>query len=387
MSSHWFLYLGGWCSAPPTFGRYHIDAVTIRAVPATGPNGFMQMGRIAEGTVRAYNNLLERLHHSQFFYLFLSPHRFVPFGIYIPANILISVGLTFLALRAWLRLGEVSHSRAMRVYQAHRNRLVAGSLASIADVQVETPPADHLLRDLLRLAVQTKGSITFDPSVVAAELKAQSRPVGVLLATVAACHVVGFAGLRTLATAPSRCTDAGLLACKPIQTTVLSVLAFTLLSSLLIGRLAPPAARRDMGSLLHVFAALHAGMLIAVGSVLNFSQAFITALLFGLPLALGVRAKGKLGRGGALLAITLYLALAPLVGAVLLEALLSRGARSPLAGALARALPTLQGLRGEVEQVLWEWRVVRSVFVPYAMVGMLPIALEAAIAAGLDLFA
>lgn len=88
------------------FTRYHVDAVTIRVVPATGPFGFFHIGRIVEGSLRSYNNLLERLHHSQFFYLLLSGYRFVPFGVYLPSALLIVVGLCIHALQLWGHLNR-----------------------------------------------------------------------------------------------------------------------------------------------------------------------------------------------------------------------------------------------------------------------------------------
>ena len=201
------------CSnADSVFCRYHIDAVTIRAVPAKGPYGFWHMGRIAEGSVRAYNNLLERLHHSQFFYMLTTPNRFVPFGVYIPASILISVGLTFFALQSWTRLGEAAQARVSRVYEQHKAGIM-GDEQEAVDVPLERPPPEHLLLDLLRRAEALGGEGMSAGKIehLRRSLNGQGRPVGLLLAAIWACHVISFLGLRFLARAEVECARDGFL--------------------------------------------------------------------------------------------------------------------------------------------------------------------------------
>ncbi|EKM82543.1 hypothetical protein AGABI1DRAFT_52781 [Agaricus bisporus var. burnettii JB137-S8] len=89
-------------------GLYHqfrIDAITIFAVPATGPHGFHALGRIVESSLRTMNNLLERLHASFFFYLLTTPDRFMKIGNYLPSAVLISVAMIFRGLRCWVDAG------------------------------------------------------------------------------------------------------------------------------------------------------------------------------------------------------------------------------------------------------------------------------------------
>ncbi|KDN52665.1 Gaa1-domain-containing protein [Tilletiaria anomala UBC 951] len=196
------------------FTRYHIDALTLRAVPASGPYGFYHMGRIAEGTIRTYNNLLERLHHSQYFYLLTSPYRFVPFGIYILASILISVGLTFYALRSWTCLGRAVQEGRLRVYEEHRRAIVGDDDATLQrlDAPLVRPTTEHLIRELGRLSELTGTSMSAQQfEQITTDLKQQGRPVGLVLGIMGVCHLIGFFGLRMLARFQVRCAREGIL--------------------------------------------------------------------------------------------------------------------------------------------------------------------------------
>ena len=164
--------------------------------------------------------------------------------------------------------------------------------------------------------------------------------------------------------------------CKPIRTTSVLLIGATLLLTFSVARLAPKASRKEVGSLLHSFAMLHAGMLIGVGSVLNFSQAHATACVLGLPLALMARHRAS-RKLSALIACLMFIAMVPTVAVTLLEQILIRLPLISTTGAVS--------LRHLVDRLMWEWRVLRSAFIPYAMLGYLPIVLEALIAAILDL--
>ena len=74
--------------------RHRIDAATFYCTPATGPHGFHTLGRVVESSLRSYNNLLERLHASYFFYLFPRPGKFIPVGNYLPSAVLIGASIT-----------------------------------------------------------------------------------------------------------------------------------------------------------------------------------------------------------------------------------------------------------------------------------------------------
>lgn len=91
--------------------RYRIDAITVFASPALGPHGFHSLGRLIESSLRAVNNLLERLHASLFFYLYLRPGRTHKVGSYLPAAVLIGAGLSILALSRWPRIANFDSDR------------------------------------------------------------------------------------------------------------------------------------------------------------------------------------------------------------------------------------------------------------------------------------
>lgn len=50
------------------------------------------------------NNLLERLHASLFFYLYLRPGKYHKIGSYLPAAVLIGAGISILGLSRWTRI-------------------------------------------------------------------------------------------------------------------------------------------------------------------------------------------------------------------------------------------------------------------------------------------
>lgn len=61
--------------------------------------------RVLESTLRTTNNLLERLHASFFFYLFLGVNNFLKIGNYLPLAIIISAALMFGGLGEWVGAG------------------------------------------------------------------------------------------------------------------------------------------------------------------------------------------------------------------------------------------------------------------------------------------
>ena len=66
------------------FLTHRIDSVTVRGVAGGGANNLRNLGRTLEGTFRSINNLLETLHHSEFFYFTISNWRFVSIGQFMP---------------------------------------------------------------------------------------------------------------------------------------------------------------------------------------------------------------------------------------------------------------------------------------------------------------
>lgn len=63
--------------------------------------------RIVESTLRACNNLLERLHASFFFYLLPEPETFTKIGNYLPSAVVISAVMLFSGLWSWVQAGWV----------------------------------------------------------------------------------------------------------------------------------------------------------------------------------------------------------------------------------------------------------------------------------------
>ena len=78
----------------PADPRHRIDAITLYCPNATGPHGFHSLGKTIESSLRSFNNLLERLHASYFFYLIPKSGQFLPVGHYLPSAILLGASVT-----------------------------------------------------------------------------------------------------------------------------------------------------------------------------------------------------------------------------------------------------------------------------------------------------
>lgn len=97
--------LGNYSGAHGLFAEYRIDGLTLFAEPATGPHGFHALGIILESTARSMNNLLERLHASFHFFLFIRPGWFMKIGTYLPSTLLLGAAATFFGLKLWVDAG------------------------------------------------------------------------------------------------------------------------------------------------------------------------------------------------------------------------------------------------------------------------------------------
>ncbi|KAH9946130.1 Gaa1-domain-containing protein [Epithele typhae] len=87
------------------FHQFRIDAITVFAIPAPGPHGFHALGRILESSLRTMNNLLERLHASFFFFLYVNSGTFMKIGMYLPSAVLVGTAMLFTGLRTWVYAG------------------------------------------------------------------------------------------------------------------------------------------------------------------------------------------------------------------------------------------------------------------------------------------
>ncbi|KAH8915953.1 Gaa1-domain-containing protein [Atractiella rhizophila] len=84
------------------YGRYAIDSVALFGVPAEGPHGFHTLGRATESVFRSFNNLLERLHHSQTLYLMLGARRFLNVSYYLFSTVILGAACIFRAGGMWI---------------------------------------------------------------------------------------------------------------------------------------------------------------------------------------------------------------------------------------------------------------------------------------------
>ncbi|KAI9208976.1 Gaa1-like protein [Polychytrium aggregatum] len=89
------------------YTTYKIEAITIaglRTGHAATVSPLKVLGLI-EQTARSFNNLLEQLHHSYWFYIMPDATHFIPLPIYIGPIILLSSPLVLHALSMWWRSG------------------------------------------------------------------------------------------------------------------------------------------------------------------------------------------------------------------------------------------------------------------------------------------
>lgn len=305
--------------------RHHVDAITLYAVPARGPYGFWHMGRVLSSQVTSYSNLIERLHHSQFFYLLgKGPEDFVQLGVYLPVALLVSVALTLLGIARWLEEGR----RAQRGKRAVVQQIVGEHDADDEDVPLMAPTDVDLHLDVASVSSRN------DLAAALARVDAHSRPVGTALLTIAACHAVGYASLYIFTSADVYAAGGSLEVVRSMAVQLNGVLvgAAILLAS---RRNSSPRAQR-VGRLVHAFSLLHAGAIIAVLSVLNWSAAVVLGFLVVGPLyLLPTRGGGQRGVVGALFALSLIIALLPWNLALLIDLVTKRYGSSIYLAALS----------------------------------------------------
>ncbi|TPX33751.1 hypothetical protein SmJEL517_g03471 [Synchytrium microbalum] len=91
------------------FPKYKIEAITIvgiRDSSGNTPLNMVTIARLLESTLRSFNNLLEHLHHSFWFYFMASPDKFIPISLYIGPIIALISPLVFQSLALWWRAGD-----------------------------------------------------------------------------------------------------------------------------------------------------------------------------------------------------------------------------------------------------------------------------------------
>ncbi|SPO31726.1 related to Alpha-1,3-mannosyltransferase [Ustilago trichophora] len=341
------------------FQRHHIDAITLYAVPAAGPYGFFHMGRLIESFVRSMSNLLERLHHSQFFYLLLNPRRFVPIGTAILIPLFLSISLTISGLAMWFAEEKVSKQKREAVLSS-----LGPAGTGESDVQPETPTLgwyrDQVVKKYLALS---GGEEKVEQKLVehADALRESMRPIGATLACVISTILVGVAALyncevlflETGGTHTKRAYDVVLYRTVFIVFPIVG-------AGILRSRCTRNHARR-IGSLLLAFAYLQAGMLVAILSVLNFALATLLALLAYAALRIGVKTPS-------------LSSLQPIPFSWL------GSLRGPSIVLFHPVVATwIIGLKVhlDIETLMTHWRLFKSATVPIVCVAYLPIILQA----------
>ncbi|KAI0362074.1 Gaa1-domain-containing protein [Trametes cingulata] len=222
------------------FHQFRIDAITLFAVPATGPHGFHALGRILESSLRTCNNLLERLHASFFFYLLVAPGTFMKIGSYLPSAILVGTAMLFTGLGEWVKAGWTF-----------------GSAAPLGGDEKNEKAA---------------------PSGGEGKWRRRSRPVLQPIVIMGLTHLLG-ALLFFLVS--SSWFVSNIKVNGPILAGLFSALP-------LLSTLVPPSppSHASIPSVLKAFNLCFASALISITSVLNFSLAATMAIFMGLPLTL-----------------------------------------------------------------------------------------------------
>uniref|UniRef100_A0A060SWX8 ARAD1A03806p n=1 Tax=Blastobotrys adeninivorans TaxID=409370 RepID=A0A060SWX8_BLAAD len=90
--------INGRLAGGENFSGWKIDTITLRARGDKGPADITSFGRIAEQTLRSINNLLEHFHQSFFFYLLLTPKKFVSIATYLPSALLVANSFPIMAI-------------------------------------------------------------------------------------------------------------------------------------------------------------------------------------------------------------------------------------------------------------------------------------------------
>lgn len=289
------------------FQRYHVDAITIFAVPATGPYGFYHIGRIVEAFIRSMSNLLERLHHSQFFYLLLTPYRFVPIGIVILIPLFLSISMTISGMQIWYQ--EEAVSKGIR--RALFANTDAGLLVDVDDVEPESPTIAWYRSLLVERWTERRRQDSLDDLPDGPELDqvlklnqaltSSMRPYQSAVLSIVASLICASLTLATLSnmsyddvqTLPSNVStvrapfsriivvDTQVVPSLHPQTRVCFacvLLCMLLTVGLAVGLRWQHMEAARMSRLLHAFAGVQAGMGVAVLSVLNFGLATVMSV-------------------------------------------------------------------------------------------------------------
>ncbi|EST06800.1 Glycosyltransferase, ALG3 [Kalmanozyma brasiliensis GHG001] len=348
------------------FQRHHVDAVTLYAVPATGPYGFFHMGRLIESFVRSMSNLLERLHHSKFFYLLLNPRRFVPIGTAILIPLFLSIALTIGGMALWFSEEEISRREREAVLSGLDQRL-----SKEADVPPEAPTMAWYREKAVGLhlaVVEGEDNVQGRIDGNADRLGESMRPIATTLACVASTVLGGAVVLWHGDDLLEKQTENPMM---PAFAARAVLLAFPLIVALILRSRCTTQRARRVGSLLIAFAYLQAGMLVAVLSVLNFALAAFLAILTyaALRIASGRPSPSPASTTDALSPVRLVRGAATLLFSPVLWS------------AVLHSSFGVEAIRNEVAALATHWKLFGSATVPILCVAYLPIIWQAQLGA------
>jgi hypothetical protein len=201
--------------------------------PGSGPYGFHHLGRAVESMTRSMSNLLERLHHSQFFYLLTSPYRFIEVATYLPIVVLYSVALTIVGISLWIDEGVKALQRKSAFIDALREAITEetmlnkpaygnGHIVLASDLPLEDPTAAQLLSSFVSLLVERslqRGDLigTSKLRSAASLMQMLSRPLLPAIGLILSCHCLGAFAYYVITRAPVDCALDGLQFCKPLR--------------------------------------------------------------------------------------------------------------------------------------------------------------------------
>lgn len=216
-----------------TFHRYHVDAITIFAYPAKGPFGFYNMGKVVESMTRSMSNLLERLHHSHFFYLLTDPYRFVEVAKYLPLALLFCASLMLAGITSWWQEGITAEKRQENIISLMQTSLEEEGLnlrfTSLGDTNLQHQTQAQRTASFIDLVVEFSahcGNLVGTERIrqLASLIDLQSRPLLEALKIAAYFHTVGLVYFFVAHKIPVDCAKDGLFSCKPLRLASLIVI-------------------------------------------------------------------------------------------------------------------------------------------------------------------
>lgn len=269
------------------------------------------------------SNLLERLHHSQFFYLLTSPYRFIEVAKYLPVAALLSAALTITGISHWIDEGKAESLRKTALVDVVRAAIEdersddVGGVQTAGDIFLQYPTSAQLLSSFVSLLVDRsveRGDLlgTAKLRSTAALMQVLGRPVGAAVAAALSCHLIGAYAYYILTRASVDCAAEGLQTCKPLR--LVSVIS-TLVALLVVWRTRRANRRllwerigqcqtplpdgvivflaasqgfriKAVARTLLTIALLEAGMLVLAISLVNFSLALVLGSTLCIPLCL-----------------------------------------------------------------------------------------------------